>query len=212
MATPEQYPWQQQPNESIKAFQAFVTYRNLEPQERSLQRVASELAKSLPIIKRWSAAWDWLERAASWDDFQELRRLEARIAAKQRMDERHLKIISEAMKKVIQAVQQADPEELARNFSQQITWMSELMRLERMIRGEPESIEERREKLEVKASSQEELRVYVSVFQELLDEGAITLDAVGIPAAQTDADGDDYGEEDDENYDEDYDEPIAFEE
>jgi hypothetical protein len=55
-----------------------------------------------------------------------------------------------------------------------------------MIRGEPASIEEQRQKIEVKATTEEELRVYVPVFQELIDEGAITLDAVGIPAVSED--------------------------
>jgi hypothetical protein len=63
--------------------------------------------------------------------------------------------------------------------------MTELMRMERLIRGEPESIEEQRQKVEVKTTTQEELRVYAPVFQELIDEGAITLDAVGIPAPES---------------------------
>ena len=190
MATPEQYPWQQQPDESIKAFQAFVTYRNMEPNERSLQRVVSELNKSKTLLGRWSSKFDWVERAALWDDYQEMKRLEARIEEKRRMDERHLRIINAALQKVVAAVQKADVDALARNFNQQVLWMSELMRLERVIRGEPASIEEQRQKLEVKATSEEELRVYVPVFQELIDEGAITLDAVGIPSASEDAEED----------------------
>jgi hypothetical protein len=197
MATSEQYTWQQQPNESIKAFQAFVVYRNLETNERSLQRVSSELAKSLPLIKRWSARHDWIERVALWDDYQELRRLEARIEARRKMDERHLKIISAAMTKVVEAVQQTDPAELAKNFSQQMTWLSELIRLERLIRGEPESSEERRDKIRVKSTTHEELRVYLPIFQELLDEGAITLDAVGIPQGLDSREGSVEGDDED---------------
>jgi hypothetical protein len=102
------------------------------------------------------------------------------------MDECHLRIINVALQKVVAAVQKADVDALARNFNQQVLWMSELMRLERMIRGEPASIEEQRQKIEVKATTEEELRVYVPVFQELIDEGAITLDAVGIPAVSED--------------------------
>jgi hypothetical protein len=151
-----------------------------------LRANASELAKSIPLIKRWSAKYDWVERATLWDDYQELRRLEARIEEKKRMDERHLRIINVALQKVVAAVQKADVDALARNFNQQVLWMSELMRLERMIRGEPASIEEQRQKIEVKATTEEELRVYVPVFQELIDEGAITLDAVGIPAVSED--------------------------
>jgi hypothetical protein len=97
MSTPEQYAWQQQPDESIKAFQAFVTYRNMDPNERSLQRVVSELNKSKTLLGRWSSKFDWVERAALWDDYQELRRLEARIEYKRRMDEKHLRVINYAL-------------------------------------------------------------------------------------------------------------------
>jgi hypothetical protein len=42
--------------------------------------------------------------------------------------------------------------------------------------GEPESIEERREKIQIHASIEEKIKEYAPVFQELIDEGAITLD------------------------------------
>jgi hypothetical protein len=56
--------FEQQPRESNKAFAAFSLYLNMGPQ-RSLDAVARQLAKSLPLIKRWSARWDWAERVAA---------------------------------------------------------------------------------------------------------------------------------------------------
>lgn len=50
-----------------------------------------------------------------------------------------------------------------------------MIRYERLKRGEPESIEERRSKIEVQATIEEKLKAYVPVFQELIDEGAIRL-------------------------------------
>jgi hypothetical protein len=87
---------------------------------------------------------------------------------------------------------------VAKNFSQMMIWFETLVRMERTIRGEPESIEERREKLEVKATAQVELKLYAPVFQELLDEGAITLDAVGIPQEFDSREGGVEGDEDHE--------------
>jgi len=52
------YPFEQQPRESAKAFAAFAEYLNQGP-ERSLAAVAQKFAKSKPLVKRWSARFDW---------------------------------------------------------------------------------------------------------------------------------------------------------
>lgn len=54
MTESQQYTWQQ-PRETDKAYQAFVTYRNLDPEERSLARVGWEWVKSRTLLSRWSA-------------------------------------------------------------------------------------------------------------------------------------------------------------
>ncbi len=176
MAEPRQYSWQQQPGESAKAFGAFVLYRNMEPRERSLQRVASELTKSSSLIRRWSSRWDWQTRVARWDDYQEMRRLETLIKEKQKMDAEHLKVIRSARSKAIKALADMKPEQLATNPSELRRWITESIRYERLIMGEPETTEGRREKIEVQATLEERLLQYAPVFQELLDEGAIHLD------------------------------------
>jgi hypothetical protein len=193
VATPAQNPWQQLPGESIKAFRAFVVFRDLEPKERSLQRVVSECNRSISLIGRWSSKWGWVERAQAWDNFQELKRLEKRIEEKQKMDEQHLKIVRAMRSKIIDALTKMDSEDLAKNIRVMRSWINDFIRLERLIMGEPESIEERREKIEIHASIEEQIREYAPVFQELIDEGVITLDgqpraAVG-PASEADEDG-----------------------
>jgi hypothetical protein len=122
------------------------------------------------------------------------------------MDEQHIKIIEIAKIKLVQALAQSDPKELAQDFPQMIYWMSELIRLERLIRGVPESIEERREKVQVRATIEEQLRMYVPVFQELLDEGAITLDGQTALLAGKDQDKGEEGEDEILTYDESEDE------
>jgi hypothetical protein len=54
-------PFEQQPQESSKAFAAFSVYLSLGAQ-RSIAAVAQKLAKSDNLIKRWSAKFDWTSR------------------------------------------------------------------------------------------------------------------------------------------------------
>jgi hypothetical protein len=176
MAEPVQHPWQQLPGETDKAYQAFVVYRNLEPDERSLARVGSELVKSRTLLSRWSAKWSWVERARAWDNYQEVRRLEKRIQEKQAMDEEHLKIVRHARKFAVAALTKSDPDTLLNNVQELRMWITELIKFERLIMGEPESIEERRTKVEIHASIEERIKEYAPVFQELIDEGAIRLE------------------------------------
>lgn len=58
--------WEQQAGETKKAFAAFCIYRDL-GDERSTQKVATQLSKSLPLIKRWSSAYEWVNRVDAWD-------------------------------------------------------------------------------------------------------------------------------------------------
>jgi hypothetical protein len=196
VAQPVQHPFHQLPGESIKAYQAFVVYRNLDPKERSLQRVGSELVKSRQLLSRWSAKWGWVERTEAWDNFQEIKRLEKRIEEKQKMDEQHLKIVRAMRSKIIEALTKADPEVLAVDMREMRSWIRDFIKLERLIMGEPESIEERREKIEIHASIEEQIKEYAPVFQELIDEGIITLD--GHPRAQIGAASDADDEADDD--------------
>lgn len=59
-------PWDRQAGETSKAYAAFSIYRDL-GSDRSVRRVSEELAKTQTVIKRWSAAHDWVVRAAAWD-------------------------------------------------------------------------------------------------------------------------------------------------
>src|SRR5205085_12094500 len=53
--------FEQQPNESHKAFAAFSLYLSLGPQ-RSLEEVGRKLGKSKVLMERWSSKFDWLAR------------------------------------------------------------------------------------------------------------------------------------------------------
>src|SRR5687768_6729338 len=53
--------FEQQANESAKAFGAFSVYLSLGP-ERSLAAVGQKLGKSVALLERWSAKFDWAGR------------------------------------------------------------------------------------------------------------------------------------------------------
>ena len=60
-------PFEQLPKESAKAFAAFSTYLNL-GSERSLAAVGQKLGKSVGLLERWSAKFDWPARVGEHFD------------------------------------------------------------------------------------------------------------------------------------------------
>lgn len=63
----EALPWERQPDESPKAYEAFTVYRDL-GKERTLPKVAEQCGKSVSLMSRWSQAHSWVERVNAWDD------------------------------------------------------------------------------------------------------------------------------------------------
>jgi hypothetical protein len=57
---------EQLPNESTKAYAAFVAYAEMGSQ-RSLEKLSQQYAKSIPILKRWSVQHRWQERVRQYD-------------------------------------------------------------------------------------------------------------------------------------------------
>ena len=73
-------PWERQEGESAKDYEAFCVYRDLGP-GRSLKLVAKMCNKSETIMGRRSGKFDWVRRAALWDDEQDrIERKEAQEA------------------------------------------------------------------------------------------------------------------------------------
>lgn len=58
--------WEQLPDETDLAYQAFQVYLDL-PSPRSYQDCASRLNKSYSLISRWGGENGWVSRAASYD-------------------------------------------------------------------------------------------------------------------------------------------------
>lgn len=81
-------PWDRQPGETSKAYEAFVTYRDLGAGRTQLS-VEKALGKSKALISRWAAAHDWVRRAAAWDSIPGKAVAEAYAEMAQRIAAQH---------------------------------------------------------------------------------------------------------------------------
>lgn len=62
----QEKPFDKLQNEGTKPYQAFTIYCSLGTQ-RSLQKVADQINKSVHTVKIWSAKFNWVSRAESYD-------------------------------------------------------------------------------------------------------------------------------------------------
>lgn len=138
--------WQRQTGETPQAFEAFRIYRDLTPGTRSYARVVSELGKSRTLIQRWSSEHNWVDRAGEWDNYQDMVALKSQLKAVADMSARHTKIAMSLQAKALKRLEKIEPDELTP--AQLLTYLLEATRLERLARGEPEKVEDRREKIE----------------------------------------------------------------
>lgn len=95
--------WDQQDEESAKAFAAFVAYRSLPAQQRSIdtawkRSVATDPEATPPkpgqrapaTWRDWSAQFSWVSRAAAWDAEKDRQAQQAQIDEHKAMLERHV--------------------------------------------------------------------------------------------------------------------------
>ena len=82
-------PWARQDGESVRAYDAFVAYRDLPPRERSLAKTAQRLGMNLTTVEEWSRQWGWVARVQAWTDEQDAVRREAALKVVADMAEAH---------------------------------------------------------------------------------------------------------------------------
>ncbi|HYG67586.1 MAG TPA: hypothetical protein VD838_08005 [Anaeromyxobacteraceae bacterium] len=145
-------PWELQPGETAQQFVGFVAYRDLLPQDRSIDK-AYEVAtgRKLPrgerapgYFGRWSSKNGWPERAAAWDghvDEQRRRwREEAEKEEVQEMARRQIGLATalQTLGANVLNVLRTSPEKISPHAM--IRAIVEGSKLERLNRGEPETI------------------------------------------------------------------------
>jgi hypothetical protein len=96
-------PWERQCGEPSKAFAAFVRYRDLAPEHRSLDRAWREAHPQKPLNRRsktwaaWSSQWGWIARAEAWDAETDRLRREKFLADQREVVARHQRAANAAI-------------------------------------------------------------------------------------------------------------------
>ncbi len=133
-------PWERQPGEGAKPFEAFCLYRDMGT-DRSHTKVAEKLGKSTGLISRWSAAYKWSERCRAYDRNLEL--IAHKVAVKEYSDmtKRHIRIAMKlqssaiaSLEKLVESKQVMKP----RDIKEFIALGTELERLNRSLNVDDE--------------------------------------------------------------------------
>lgn len=137
--TPE--PWERQPEETTKAFEAFRVYRDLGA-ERSIAKAGKQLGKNRVTLEGWSSKFNWVERVAAWDAEQDRIARQEQAKAIKAMRNRHAGMAKAMIVKAGRALQKIPDEDIkASDISRMIEVAA---KLERISRGDVgEVIEER---------------------------------------------------------------------
>ena len=139
-AAPE--PWERQPEETAKAFQAFCVYRDMGP-ERSLNKLVQTLHKNSTTLGEWSGKYEWVSRCAAWDAEQDRIARQEQIKAIKAMRNRHAGMAKAMIVKAGRALNRIPDDEIkASDISRMIEVAS---KLERISRGDVGDVIEERD-------------------------------------------------------------------
>ena len=145
-------PWERCKGESRQAYGAFHNYMML-GEKRSIPALSQYFAnttgrkKSESLLYRWSSRWLWQERCAAYDDHIRREAELSQIEKIKEMSARHIEKAMAAQSKAIRALNDLDPADL--KPAEIIKWLVEGQRLERLARGEPETVRKRGNLLEI---------------------------------------------------------------
>lgn len=135
-------PWEMQPEETSKAFEAFAIYRDLGP-GRSIAKVGKELGKNCVTLEEWSTKYDWVKRAAAWDAEVDRVARQEQLNAIKKMRVRHAKLASDLLDKVEKEIETLQPGAMTPNEIARITEVA--TKLERISRGDVGDVIEERD-------------------------------------------------------------------
>lgn len=133
-------PWDQLPNETGKAYAAFLAYRDLGV-GRTAADVARHFQKSPELMRRWRKTHSWDERVAAWDGHlagaRDMAWLEATVATPTglaAMNQRHLAVLQQIQQKAILRLEQLQVADLGVAVAFQ--WLMQAIAQERQVYGQ----------------------------------------------------------------------------
>lgn len=104
-------PWERQPDESAKAYEAFALYRDM-GSDRSQVKLAQKQGRTTKTISEWSVRYNWVERVRAYDIWLERQARAAHIKEYKDMVQRHIKIASSMQTKALRALDKLKPEDM----------------------------------------------------------------------------------------------------
>ena len=128
---PDIAPWEQQPGESAKAFEAFAIYRDMGV-ERSVRKVTQRLNQSLTLIGKWSSRYNWPERARAYDRDLDRQAHAQAVREVRSMTNRHIRIAMQLQAKALEALEQLNVATLSPKM--QLAFLAKATEIERMNR------------------------------------------------------------------------------
>ena len=128
-------PWERQKGETTNAYEAFCVYRDLGV-KRSQVKTCEKLGKNSTTISDWSVKYNWVERAAAYDDDQERKEREMmekeRLNDIKKMRDRHADLAVSMLEKAARAMQAIpDVEVKASDITRMVDVASKLERISR---------------------------------------------------------------------------------
>lgn len=140
MEEPERNAWDQRPNETGKAYAAFLVYRDLGVGRTSAE-VGRQVGKSPELIRRWRKAHGWDERCAAWDGHlagaRDMAWLEATVATPSglaAMNQRHLAVLQQIQQKALLRLEALQVADLGVQVA--FAWLMQAIAQERAVYGQ----------------------------------------------------------------------------
>ena len=143
MSEPSPAPWEQQPEETARAYTAFCVFRDLGPRRTLAAAAAAYYQRAADSLERqvdkWSSAHRWVERAAAWDRHLDAQGRAAQETARREMAERHGREARALQAKALERLRALRPEELSP--ADVLRFFVEAVKLERLALGEPDTVQ-----------------------------------------------------------------------
>jgi hypothetical protein len=159
-------PWDRWPGEPETAYAAFVGYRDL-GRARTVKLASERQKLGAPYLYNLSSKWGWVARARKWDDEQDRAYAAEMLDARVAMGRQHMSVANVLLAKGVEALRNLDPSRLgARELREYIT---EAIRLQRLIAGEATERVESSEAAPVAAVTPDEARSELEAVQAEID-------------------------------------------
>jgi hypothetical protein len=123
--------WERQRGETLKAFEAFVEYRDMD--NRSYREVGQKLGKSKTQIEKWARKYFWQERVLSYVDYLDEQKRITQLAEIEEMNKRQIRVAKNLQAKAAQKLTEMNLDEL--DASDLVRFFITASELEREARG-----------------------------------------------------------------------------